>query len=328
VMNHRSTPDNAFIQYKVTIDDDPSIKPVHPYWLDVNNCHADPQYTVPGTGGKGSTADNTTDLIMPESGRIVAGGGHVHGGARKLTLNEPGCGNRQVSESLPTWGLPSHPFYNVRPILHEPGPINMTAFTTPTGIPVNAGEQLRLHALYDNSLPHMRVMGIDIIYVAPDPAVTSNCGPLPGDVTTIGTDQPGRSGPIPFAVPLTGLDANGQAVSINAPPGKLRKVKGGTTIEVGDRYFSRPNVKIKRKRSLHWQFDSPALHNVTLASGPEGFASDNLNGGRGFDVRFNRPGTYRLFCSLHPVQMTERVVVQKKHKKKKHKHGKHKKHHS
>jgi plastocyanin len=326
VMNHRATPDHAFIQYKVTVDDDPAIKPVHPYWLDANNCKADPQYTVPGTGGRGSTADNATDLIMPESGRIVAGSGHVHGGAKKLALDEPGCGNREIADSVPTWGLPDHPFYNVRPILHEPGPINMTAFTTPTGIPVNAGEQLRMHSLYDNSVPHMRVMGIMMIYVAPDPAVTSNCGPLPNDKTIIGTNQPGRPGPVPFTVPLTGLDANGQAVTINAPPGKLRKVKSGTTIQVGDRYFSRLNVKIKRKQRLRWEFNSPALHNLTLANGPVGFASPNLSNGRTVDINFQRAGTYRFFCSLHPVQMTERVVVRKKHKKhKKHKRSGHKK---
>jgi plastocyanin len=158
-----------------------------------------------------------------------------------------------------------------------------------------------------------------IVYVAPDPAVSSNCGAMPGDVTTLGADQPGRSGPVSFSVPLTGLDANGQAVSINAPPGKLKKLKSGATIQVGDRYFSKPNVVIKRKNRLRWQFSTVALHNLTLANGPVGIATDNLSIGREFDFRFKRAGTYRFFCSLHPVQMTERVVVKKRKK-----HGKHK----
>jgi plastocyanin len=314
VMNHRSTVDHANIQYKVTVDDDPTLQPVHPYWIDVKNCTADPQYTVPGTGGPGSVDDRTADLVMPESGRIVAGSGHVHGGAYGLTLNEPGCGNRQIADSVPTWGLPDHPFYNVRPILHEPGPINMSAFTTPTGIPVHAGERLRLNSLYDNSLPHMRVMGIMMFYLAPDPAVTSDCGPLPGDVTTLKTNQPGRPGPIPWRIPLSALDANGQAVTINAPPGKLKRVRSGATIQVGDRFFSRRNVRITRGQSLDWQFNGAELHNLTLANGPVGIASPNLNGNRDFGVRFTRPGTYRFFCALHPVQMTERVVVKKKRK--------------
>ena len=321
VMNHRATVDSAFVQYKVTLDTDPTLKEVHPYWLDVANCNADPQYTVPGTGGPGSVHLKSSDIVMPESGRIVAGGGHVHGGAHRLAITEPDCGDRQIADSVPTWGNPDHPFYNVRPILHEPGPVNMSAFTTPTGIPVRNGERLRLNSIYDNSEPHMRVMGISVIYVAPDPTVTSPCGPVPGDVTTLASNQPGRPGPVSFRVPLTGLNAAGQAVEIKAPPGKLKKLKlkkkkKARTIKVEAFYFSKPNVQIRRGKRLRWIFNG-GLHNVTLANGPEGFASPNLDSGRPYDIRFTRPGTYRFFCSLHPVSMTERVVVKKKGKKRK-----------
>jgi plastocyanin len=320
VMNHRNAIDQAYVQYRVTIETNPAahggMKEVHPYWMDVENCQADPQYTVPGTGGPGSTHIRTADVVMPESGRIVAGAGHVHGGAQKLTVTEPNCGGRQISESVPTWGNADHPFYNVRPILHEPGPVNMTAFTTPTGIPVTTGETLRLNAIYDNSVPHMRVMGIDLIYVAPDASVTSACGPLPGDTSILASNTPGRSGPVPFTVPLTGLNASGEAVTINAPPGKLKKLKKNKKpIEVGDRFFEKANIQIRKGKSLTWKFEGE-LHNLTLANGPEGIASPNLNLKRTYSARFNRAGTYRFFCSLHPVQMQERVVVKKKGKRK------------
>lgn len=52
-----------------------------------------------------------------------------------------------------------------------------------------------------------------------------------------------------------------------------------------------------------------SLHNVTLANGPLGFASLNLGAGAGFTQRLKRRGTYRLFCSLHPVQMQQVVKV-------------------
>jgi plastocyanin len=321
VMNHRNAIDQAYVQYKVTIETNPAahggMKEVRPYWLDVENCNADPQYTVPGTGGPGSTHLRSMDAIMPESGRIVAGAGHVHGGAQKLTLTQPNCGGRQIADSVPTWANPDHPFYNVRPILHEPGPISMSAFTTPTGIPVSVGETVRLNSHYDNSEPHMRVMGIEMIYVAPDPSVTTNCGPLPGDVTTHVSNQPGRSGPVSFKVPLTGLNAAGEAVTINAPPGKLKKYKKNKKpILVGDRFFDKNNIQIRKGKSLTWKFEGE-LHNLTLANGPEGFASPNLNLNRTYSARFTRAGTYRFFCSLHPVQMSERVVVKKKGKKSK-----------
>jgi plastocyanin len=325
LMNHRSVPDSAFIQYKVTINDDPNTIPVKPYWLDVANCQQDPVYTVPGTGKPGATNTRSYDFTMPESGRIVAGGGHVHGGAEKLTLTEPDCNNREVAESDPTWGLPSNPFYHVTPILHEPGPINMTAFTTPTGIPIAAGERIRLNSIYDDTLPHVRVMGISVIYVAPDNNITQACGPLPTDETTFGPTQPGRPGPIPFRIPLTRVNGNGTIQYVKGPPGLNKRLSSGSTIQVGDRFFSQPNVTVKKGSRLNWQFSGLELHNLTLANGPVGIATPNLDQGRIFSRQLNRPGTYRFFCALHPTQMQERVIVlpaPKKHHKRP-RHGKH-----
>jgi plastocyanin len=343
VMNHRPTPDNALIHYEVTIDSNPSLTPVKPYWFDARDCRADPIYNVPSvarratsrkksSGSKAQAAkkhkkkrrkkaapaptlDTTRDYTIPESGRIVAGAGHVHGGAVGLTLTEPSCGNREVARSDPTWGLPDHPFYNVRPVLHEPGPINMSAFRSTTGLPVHAGETLRLNSIYDDSQPHVRVMGIMIAYLAPDSSVTQNCGPVP-NWEILKTNQPGRPGPIPFTIPLTGLDANGQATTINAPPGPLRNAGRSTVVPVGDRFFGDPNLRIRRGSSITWQFSGGELHNLTLANGPLGIGSDNLDAGRTFTQKFTRPGTYRFFCALHPVQMQERVVVTAKKKSK------------
>jgi plastocyanin len=317
-MNHRPVTDQAYIEYTYRVvsgADANGFKKVDPYWLDVENCRADPIYNVPGTRKKGSTDTTSADFRVERSGYIVGGGGHVHGGARKLTLTQPDCGNRQIGNSLPTWGKPDHPFYNVRPVLHEPGPIAMSGFQSPTGIPVTAGERLRLNSLYDNSLPHTRVMGIMIVYISHDEGA-QRCAPPPDDVQTLlgpGTVE-GRRGPIPYKIPLTGLDEAGNAVTIKKPPGKTKRLKSGKTIEVSDRFFSRPNVRVKRGAKLNWQFSGQELHNVTLANGPIGFGSPNLDGDRTFSQRFTRNGNYRLFCALHPVQMSERVVVRGKGK--------------
>ena len=311
LMNHRAVTDQAYIQYKVTVDDDPALEPVEPYWLDVQNCHADPIYNVPGDGAAGSTHVRSEDFTIPRAGRLVAAGGHVHGGARKLTLTQPDCGDRKVGESVPLWGRKDHPFYKVRPILHEPGPIGMSAFDTETGIPISKDSRLRLSSRYDNSLPHARVMGIMIAYVAHDPSVRQRCGPLPHDVRTLEPSGPGRRGPVPFEVPLTGLDENGDAVEILKPPGDLRRMPSGSTIDVGNFYFSHPNVSVRRGARLSWRFGAADLHNVTLANGPRAIGSPNLDDGREFSQRLRASGTYRLFCSLHPVTMAERVVVRR-----------------
>jgi plastocyanin len=343
VMNHRAALDNALIHYEVTIDSAP-LTPVKPYWFDVRDCRSDPIYNVPSVAKKAKKAKNgkkaeaakkkkakkkrkkkrratpiateSRDYVIPESGRIVAGAGHVHGGAVGLTLTEPNCGNREVARSDPTWGLADHPFYNVRPILHEPGPINMSAFGGTTGLPVHAGETIRLNSIYDNSLPHVRVMGIMVVYLAPDASVTQDCGPVPNwDV--LRTNQPGRSGPIPFKIPLIGLDSSGQATEIKAPPGAIQNGTRNNVVSVGDRFFGAPNLRVKQGSWVTWQFNGQELHNVTLANGPLGIGTDNLDDGRTFTQKLDRPGTYRLFCALHPVQMQERVIVTPKKKKKK-----------
>ncbi len=313
VMNHRKVVDDAYIQYSYTVSDSPQ-KPVTPYWFDEVNCHTDPIYNVPGTRPKGSSDVRSSDYVMPVDGRIVAGAGHVHGGARKLTLSQPDCGNRQVVQSIPTWGFASHPFYHVRPILHEPGPINMTAFSSTTGIPVKAGTRLRMNAIYDNSRPHVRVMGIFPIFVAEEPGqftpVSGNCDPVPQ--LTYSQPPDGRRGPVPFTIPLTGIDSSGDATTIKGPPGRFRRLKSGATVKVGDRFFSRPNVILRRGAKLNYDFKGAELHNLTLANGPVGIGTPNLNGARVHVQRFRRPGVYRFFCALHPTQMQERVIVKKK----------------
>ena len=77
LMNHRGATDNVMIRYTVTWESDPAadIKPVRPLWLDVVNCKADPVYDVAGGGKPGSVHERKYDMIAPESGRIVAGGG-------------------------------------------------------------------------------------------------------------------------------------------------------------------------------------------------------------------------------------------------------------
>ncbi|MGI9556878.1 MAG: plastocyanin/azurin family copper-binding protein [Solirubrobacterales bacterium] len=309
-MNHRAKDDTGFVQYRVTVDDDPAIKPVKPHWLDARNCRADPVYNVPGDGGKASTHVKKTNYLMPASGRIVAGLGHAHGGARKLTITRPKCSNRPVAESVPTWGKGSHSFYEVRPILHEPGPIHMTAFRSQTGIPVRKGEKIRLNSRYENSMPHVRVMGIFVVYVAEDASVAQKCQGLPKDMETVKTKRKGRKGPIPYEIPLTGFK-NGKAVDVKAPPGGLEDLKG-RKLDVVDRVFLQPNVRVDRGTKLKWKFRSQELHNVTLANGPAAVAGPNLDGGRVFERRLREPGTYRFFCSLHPTDMIQRVKVERR----------------
>lgn len=315
LMNHRGVKDNVMIRYTITYETDPDaaqLKPVRPLWMDVVNCKADPVYDIPGGGKPGSVHERKYELTVPESGRIVAGGGHLHGGGIETEISQPACGNREIMTSRPAWGQPDHPFYTVRPILHEPGPISMSGWLSKEGFPVKAGQRIRLTSRYDNERPHVRVMGINLVYLAPG-AVAEDCAPPPTDGINIqAADLRGekyRTKTPKFTVPLTGVNSRGKAVTISRPPGKTRSLGSGAKITARDSYFSIPNVAIKKGSQLNWSFATPTLHNVTLANGPRGFSSGNLNDGRKFKMKFKVAGTYRLMCTLHPVGMTQTVTV-------------------
>ena len=310
MMNHRNRSDRAYVEYTITYDTDPDLTPVRPVWLDVENCKADPVYDVPGGGARNSRDVKSSDWTSPETGRVVAGGGHVHGGGLALTLSQPDCGDRTLATSRPTWGPASHAFYNVKPVLHEPGPVHMTGFTSASGFPLAAGERLRLNSIYDAERPHTRVMGIMLVYVAPGAPDTPACAPAPADVQEV-TGPAGRTQPPKVVVPLTGLDRRGRARTIKAPPGRLRRLKGDASVAVRRMAFSQRNLSVPRGATVRWSFRDDTLHDVTLASGPRGFSSPHHHRGARYEKTLDVPGTYRLFCSLHPVAMTERIVVRR-----------------
>jgi plastocyanin len=47
---------------------------------------------------------------------------------------------------------------------------------------------------------------------------------------------------------------------------------------------------------------------VTVISGPVGFSAPWTTSGV-FTHRFTKAGVYRLFCSLHPARMVQRITV-------------------
>jgi plastocyanin len=283
LMNHHDMTMAVRVRYTVRYVTGESLAPVTPIWLDIHDCSADPIFDVPGTGGPGSTYSRHVDLTLRESGRLLTAGGHLHGGGIKLELSDQTC-NRTLFTSLPTWGG-SIPL----PLMHEPGPSHMSSFASPLGIPVAAGNTLRLTAVYDNSRPHTRVMGIMLVYFAP--SLVTGCEPMPALTIDLGNPTP----PPRVTVPL-----------LRKPRGPLRKNIRGTW--VGDYLYGVQRVSIKRGRTFTWRFVGGVPHDVTLASGPVGFSSPSLRTGR-FSYRFTRRGTYKLFCSLHPARMTQIIRV-------------------
>jgi plastocyanin len=311
LMNHKNRTESAYIEYTATIDTSSNLADVTPYWVRVTGCDSarDPIFTVPGGGAPGSHYYLSSTINVPKPGLLIAAGSHAHGGVHAMTLTQPNCGDRPLFVSKPTYGMPDNPYYHVLPVLHEPGPINMSWNQSGVGIPVGQGEPLRVVTDYDDEMPHVRAMGIMHIYIHHQVGVEPSCGSLPSDITTTGTDTPGRSDPPKIRVPLTGLNAEGKPVTISRPPGRIRHFKGNVTVKVQDFSFNLRNISIPLGATVRWRFIDSAPHNASLASGPFGFASRNSHRGASYAQRFTKPGVYRTLCTLHPVDMTQAIVV-------------------
>jgi plastocyanin len=309
LMNHKLKRDSAYIEYDVTVETKKRLTPVKAYWLDVTKCRGHVYYNVPGGGAPGSTAYKTMIWRPPFDGRIVAGGAHLHGAAKTMKLIEEDCQDREIFGSRPLYGLDDDAVYKVRPVLHEPGPINTSWLLTEQGIPVHQGEPIRVSGEYDAERPHVKVMSVMHIYMARAKNVPAGCAPMPTDVHNDNIGVPGRLQAPVVQVNLTGLTAEGKTVTIDRPEGADEVFDGSANVLVHDYSFDKPNLSIPLGASITWRFPDSTAHDVTLANGPFGFSSPFSRRGRTYTQQFTRPGTYRLFCSLHPVVMHEAVDV-------------------
>jgi plastocyanin len=312
VMNHRARVRDALLEYRVTVDTDPAVAPVTPLWLSVLPCREspDPQYSVPGGGRRGSTHYRGRTWKLPVGGRIVAMGGHLHGGGRGLTVSQPACGRRPIYTARPTYATAADPLYSVTPLLHEPDPKHISWSQSATGWNAPEGHRLRVTAAYDARRPHMRVMGIAHVYVARERGRPGHpCAPPPADAVSLDAPFAGRSEPPRVDLTLAALGRDGRARPIDRPPGPIVRRAGDARVRVNHFAFSVPNLSIPRGSRITWRFGGDERHDATLASGPAGFGSPSAYHGDRWSRRFDTPGEYRIHCSLHPVYMSQYVRV-------------------
>jgi hypothetical protein len=287
------------------------LTPVRPFWIRANGCDTEhPSYTIYGGGPPGSVARKTWRWRVPFDGRIVAAGGHLHGGSRDMTLTQPGCGGRTLLDTAPLYGRPDHPAYMMRPVLHEPGPINTRYFLSRRGIPIRRGELLALNGLYDGEYARPQVMAIMHLYVARGRVSrATRCAPLPPDRRSLRLKYAGRPRPPHTRVPLNRLSPAGHPYPIAEPPGLTRTSDGDVTTVLRGSRFVDEKLSVPRGARLTWVFADPIIHNVMLANGPRVHGSPPLKGGRRFSVHFDVRGVYQFFCPLHPMTMHQQVTV-------------------
>ena len=93
---------------------------------------------------------------MPEGGRLISLGGHLHDGGLKLRLDNDTTGEK-VWAAHPTYG-PANGGWDLRKI---------TSFSGLPGFEVNTGDEMRLTASYDSTHRWNKVMGIMVGALAP-----------------------------------------------------------------------------------------------------------------------------------------------------------------
>jgi len=114
----------------------------------------------------------------------------------------------------------------------------------------------------------------------------------------------GRSSTTAWRV-LTAVLAIGMA-SLN-PPTADAATPDPARIVVKDFMFKPASVSIKAGTTVIWTNEDDEPHTVRIES--RLFASGALDTNESFSFRFDKPGTYVFYCSIHP-RMTGTVVVE------------------
>jgi len=310
LMSHSLRAHTVRIRYRVRMVLGERRKRVKPLWLRANGCTKHPSYDIEGDMPPGGVHKRQHLWRMPISGRIVAASAHLHGSSYGMTVQQPRCADRTLIDHKPLYGLQSDIVYRAKPILHEPGPIATGHFQSQTGIPVRKGEFLRVTGLYDGTRPHVQAMAISHVYIAAEREAPRACAPPPTDARILWTRKSGRTQAPVVEVPLNGIGADGQVREIDRPAGPEQFSMSPTAaVSLARERILPANISVARGTRVNWDFVDAATHNITLASGPRLIGSANVRKGARYSRTLNTPGTYKLFCYLHPITMTQVIAV-------------------
>ncbi len=105
------------------------------------------------------------------------------------------------------------------------------------------------------------------------------------------------------AVPAAAIPPTATATSAAAPGASL---SGGSPVEMVDFAYAPGTITIKPGASVTWNNSGVAPHTITDKDGK--YDSGFIKRGESYTRKFETPGTYDYYCTLHP-QMVGKVVV-------------------
>ncbi len=82
-----------------------------------------------------------------------------------------------------------------------------------------------------------------------------------------------------------------------------------STVTIDNFAFTAASITVPVGTEVTWENRDDIPHTVVSAGDPRVFKSSPLDTNDHFAFRFDKPGTYKYFCSLHP-KMQGTVVVQ------------------
>ena len=108
---------------------------------------------------------------------------------------------------------------------------------------------------------------------------------------------------------LTGAVALAAAPAAGAPQRKK--------VQVADYFFAPAKLTVNKGSQITWDWsaDNTDTHDVKLLKGPTGvrkWSSEIAATDYTFKRTLRRPGTYQIFCTLHPEDMTMTIKVRRR----------------
>jgi plastocyanin len=97
-------------------------------------------------------------------------------------------------------------------------------------------------------------------------------------------------------LPAAAADTEGQATATKR-------------VRVGDFFFRKKSLTIQRGDQVRWIWVGQESHDVFVTRGPRKFHSRRKRSGR-YRQQFFKRGTYRYICTVHPIQMRAKIVVE------------------
>lgn len=80
-------------------------------------------------------------------------------------------------------------------------------------------------------------------------------------------------------------------------------------VAIDDFAFHQPTITVKLGTTVTWTNQDDEPHTVVSAADPALWKSPALDTDDSFSFTFDRPGTYKYFCSIHP-RMQGTVIVE------------------